>query len=179
MSEKLTPKQAIFIAEYLVDGNATRAAIAAGVPEKSASVTASRWLKNRKIAALVATRQAQRAARLEITAERVLQELAKLAYFDPGMLYDAQGNFKPVHLLDDMTRAAVASVDVEETQTTKAGKPVVKTRTSKVKMADKGQNLERLGRHLKLFTDRVEGRFTLEQLVCGPDQAAHDDEQAA
>lgn len=164
MAGELTPKQAMFIAEFLVDGNATRAALAAGVPEKSAAVTASRWLKNRKIAALIGERQAKRTAKLEITAERVLQELAKLAYHDPGNLYDEQGKLKPVYLLDDVTRAAVASVEVEE-KSTRGSRSI----TKKVKLADKGQNLERLGRYLKLFTDRIEhdGRVTLEQLVCG------------
>jgi phage terminase small subunit len=165
---RFTPKQAMFIAEYLVDSNGTRAALAAGVAEKSASVTASRWLKTRRIAAVIAERQAQMAAKLEITAERVLGELAKLAYFDPGKLFDEYGRMRPIHQLDDVTRAAVASLEVEETIDAKA---VITTCTKKVKMADKGQNLERLGRYLKLFTDRIEhdGRVTLEQLVCGMD----------
>lgn len=188
---RFTPKQAIFIAEYLVDGNGTRAAIAAGVPERSASVTSSRWLKNKRIAAVIAERQAQRAAKLEITADRVLQEIAKLAYYDPGKLYDARGRLKPVHQLDDVTRAAVAQLEVEETETTvagdaengKASTAIISTKTKKLRLADKGQNLERLGRYLKLFTDRLEhdGRVTLEQLVCGGDGQAEDSggEQAA
>lgn len=167
---RFTPKQAIFIAEYLVDGNGTRAALAAGVAEKSATVTASRWLKLARIAAVIAERQAQRAAKLEISADRVLQELAKLAYYDPGRLFDENGRMKPVHLLDDVTRAAVSQLEVEETETTEGvneTRVVIRSKTKKVKMADKGQNLERLGRHLKLFTDRLDltGRLTLEDLV--------------
>jgi phage terminase small subunit len=161
--KKLTPKQAMFIAEYLIDGNGTRAALAAGVAEKSATVTASRWLKNKTIAAVIAERQAKRTAKLEITAESVLQELAKLAFHDPGKLYGKDGKLLPVYELDDMTRAAVASLEVEE-KTTRGSRAV----TKKIKLADKGQNLERLGRYLKLFTDRTEhtGRLTLEDLVC-------------
>lgn len=160
----MTPKQAIFIAEYLVDQNATRAAIAAGVAEKSASVTASRWLKTKSIAAVIAERQAQRMARLEISADRTLQEIAKLAYYDPGKLYDERGRFRPVHMLDDTTRAAVAAVEVEETETTIAGgdagsapTTIISTKTKKVKMADKSRNLELLGKHLKLFGDSAFG----------------------
>lgn len=173
MSEKLTPKQAIFLAEYLVDGNGTRAAIAAGVPEKSAAVTASRWLKNRRIAALLTERHARRTTKLEITAERVLDELAKLAFYDPGKLFDAHGNLLAVPAMDDVTRAVIVALDVE-TKDSRGARSI----TKKVKLADKGLNLERLGRYLKLFTDRVEhdGRVTLEQLVCGeakePDDAA-------
>lgn len=169
MSDKLTPKQGIFIAEYLVDLNATRAAIAAGVPEKSAAVTAARWRKHPKIAAAIALKQARRVERLDESADRVLLELMRLAYFDPGRLYDADGNRIPVHLLDEDTRRAVALIEDET-----VGKGPKAVRTQKVKMADKGQNLERLGRYHKLFTDKMEHglRITLEQLVTGDGEAA-------
>jgi phage terminase small subunit len=175
MTGKLTPKQAIFIEQYLIDANAnaTRAAIASGVSVKSAAVTASRWLKNPTVAAAIAERQARRAVKHEITAERVLQELAKLAFHDAGNLYDDTGRLKPVYQLDDMTRAAVSSLDVEEVETFEGEENDIRivTKTKKIKLADKGQNLERLGKHLKLFTDLHEhsGKFTLEQLVTGGD----------
>lgn len=161
----MTPKQAIFVAEYLIDSNATRAAIASGFAASGAHVQGARLLKNAKVAAAIADGRARLAEKLEITAERVLQEIAKLAYFDPGKLYDADGNRIPVARLDEVTRAAVASVEDEVVE----GPCRVTTRTQKLKMADKGQNLERLGRYLKLFTDRIEhdGRVTLEQLVSG------------
>lgn len=170
MAGKLNPRQAIFYGEYIKDGNGTRAAIAAGFPESSAHVAAARLLKNRKIAAAIEAWRQRQQEKLEITAERVLQELQKLATFDPGNLYDKEGQRIPVHLLDDVTRAAVAAV---EDETVEAGSKI--TRKQRVKFADKGQNLERLGRYFKLFTDRVEhdGRVTLEQLVCGdPKEAA-------
>lgn len=181
MAGKLTPKQAMFVAEYLVDGNATRAATAAGFAEASAAVTGARLLKNPTVASLISERQARRSAKLEITAETVLQELAKLAFHDPGKLYDEKGRLKPVHLLDDMTRAAVSQVEVDETETIDDQGARVVAKTKKLKLADKGQNLERLGRYLKLFTDRLEhdGRVTLEQLVCGYAKGDDGGEQAA
>lgn len=171
MSGRLTPKQAIFVAEFLIDGNATRAAMAAGFAGPSAHVTGARLLKSAKVADAVRDGQARRAQKLEITAERVLAELAKLAFFDPGELFDEQGGVKPLHRLDENARAAIAAMDVE-TRTHPGG--VILSVIRKVKLADKGLNLERLGRYLKLFTDRIEhdGRVTLEQLVCG---AVHDD----
>jgi phage terminase small subunit len=168
MSDKLNPRQAIFYGEYIKDGNGTRAAIAAGFPESSAHVAAARLLKNAKVSAAVAAWRSRQQEKLEISAERVLQELTKLATYDPKNLYYPDGSRIPVHLLDDITRAAVGSVEDETTTvTTKKEKTV--TRNQKVKMAEKGQNLERLGRYFKLFTDRVEHdvRVTLEQLVCG------------
>jgi phage terminase small subunit len=165
MADKMTPKQALFIAEFLVDGNATRAAIASGFSAKSAAQAGARMLNMSHIAAAIQYRQAQRAVKLEITADRVLQELAKLAYFDPGKLYDSDGNRIPVHRLDDVTRAAVASVEDETTD----GPGWVRTVKQKIRMADKSKNLELLGKYLKLFTERVEhdGHVTLEQLVSG------------
>lgn len=159
MSGKLTPKQGVFIAEYLVDGNGTRAAIAAGCPAASAPVTAARWLKNAKVSMAIAAAHARRVEKLDVTAARTLGELAKLSYFDPGRLFDTSGKLLPVHLLDEVTRAAVESVEIDPDT----------GRIKKIVMAKKGQNLERLGRYLKLFTDRIEhdGRVTLEQLVCG------------
>jgi len=149
MIGKITPKQAIFVAEYLIDGNATRAATAAGFEAASAAGTGSRLLKNVKVAAAIAAGQARLANKLEITAERVLRELARLAYYDPGKLYDADGMRLPVHRLDEDTRRAVVSV---EDETIGAPGPGMK-RSQKIRMAEKGANLERLGKHLRLFGD--------------------------
>lgn len=143
MSEKLTPKQAMFIAEYCIDGNATRAAIKAGFAEVSAKVTGARLLKNPRIAKVIEERQAQRAKKLELTADHVLEELARLAFYDIRDLFDGTGKLKAITELDDVSRAAIAGIDVGRSIT-------------KIKLADRGQNLERLGRYFKLFTDRSE-----------------------
>ena len=68
----LPPKQEAFVSEYLVDLNATQAAIRAGYAEKSASVEGSRLLVNTKVAAAVAAAQAKRSERTEITQDYVL-----------------------------------------------------------------------------------------------------------
>lgn len=176
MAGKLTPKQAMFYGEYIKDFNGTRAAIAIGVPEKSAAVFAARMLRNDKVAAAIEGWKLRQTERLEISAERVLNELHKLATFDPRNLYDKEGNRIPVHMLDDYTAAAVAGVEDETTETIDSSDKKVVRRSQRVKMADKGQNLERLGRYFKLFTDKLEhgGKVTLEQLVTGSA-----DEQAA
>lgn len=159
MSGKLTPKQAMFVAEYLIDGNATRAAVAAGFAACSAHVTGARLLRHAKVAAAIAAGHARRAEKLKISAERVLEEIAKLAFYDPRDLFDERGNLHPITQLDDISRAAIAGLDTER-RDTKCSRTIV----TKVKLADKGQNLERLGRWLKLFTDRVEhdGKIAVE-----------------
>ena len=146
----MTPRQAIFYGEYIKDGNATRAAITAGYEVRSASVTGAKLLKTPKVAAAIAAWRSRQCAKAEITAEVILQEIYKLAMYDPGNLYDEAGNQIPVHRLDDVTRAAVSSVeDVTQETGTKAKRVI--TRRQRIKLADKGANLERLGKHLKLF----------------------------
>src|SRR5690606_3575297 len=76
----LTPKQERFCREYLIDLNATQAAIRAGYAEGSAKVTASRLLSNANVAARLAQLQEKTARKLEISAETVARELALLAF---------------------------------------------------------------------------------------------------
>src|SRR5208283_2031521 len=76
----LTARQTLFIAEYLVDLNGTRAAIAAGYSKKTAKAQASRLLTNVNVAAEIAARMEKRCAKLEVTADTVVQELAKLGF---------------------------------------------------------------------------------------------------
>lgn len=159
MSEKLTQRQQLFIAEYLVSLNATKSAIAAGYSRKGAERTAAKLLRNTKVSAVVREKQGKRLAKLEITADRVLQGLAQLAFFDIRKFYKEDGTLKPIHELDDDTAAALQGMEVEEVFEV-FGKGQAKLDPSKllkkIKIADRGLNLERLGRHLKLFTDRVE-----------------------
>src|SRR5271157_5246902 len=88
----LTVRQTLFIAEYLIDLNGTRAAIAAGYSRKTANEQASRLLANVKVASEIAERLEKRITKLEITADAVLQELAKLAFFDPRKLFNSDGS---------------------------------------------------------------------------------------
>jgi phage terminase small subunit len=71
----LTPKQARFVAEYLIDLNATQAAIRAGYSKHTAQVQSSRLLSNAMVAAAVDAALAKRSGKLEITAEKVLRDL--------------------------------------------------------------------------------------------------------
>lgn len=153
----LTPKQEIFIAEYLKDGNATRSAIAAGYSPDTAKEMGYENLTKPHIAEEIAKRHQKRLQRLEIDADRVLQELAKLAFFDPRNFYHPDGRLKQPHELDDITAMALAGFEVEESyEHFGKGQAKPNGELKKIKYVDKGQNCERLGRHLKLFTDKVE-----------------------
>lgn len=153
----LTQKQELFIAEYLLDGNATRAAIAAGYSPDTAKEMGYENLTKPHIASEIAKRHQKRCQRLEVDADRVLQELAKLAFFDPRSFYHPDGRLKEPQELDDHTAMALAGLEIEEAyEHFGKGQAKPKGTLKKIKFADKGQNLERLGRHLKLFTDKIE-----------------------
>ena len=155
--DELNAKQERFVAEYILDLNATRAAIAAGYSENGASVQGNRLLGNAKIASEIAKRQSKLAQKYEITAERVLQGLASLAFFDIRKFYNSDGSLKPIPELDDETASALCGMEMEEAfEHFGKGQAKPSGLLKKIKMVDRGQNLERLGRHLKLFTDKVE-----------------------
>jgi len=82
MNDKLTPKQEMFCKEYLVDLNATQAATRAGYSEKTAQEQAARLLSNVIIQAEIQARMEKRVDRTEITQDKVLMELAILAFSD-------------------------------------------------------------------------------------------------
>jgi phage terminase small subunit len=154
----------IFAREYLADLNGKRAAFAAGYSKRSAEVTASRLLKKTRVRKLIRKLMNRRAEKLELNAEKVLRELARLAfanmidYIEIGQ--DGAARVK-LSRVDREKGAAIQEVTVDEyaerTGRTPDGKPTFETvKRIKLRLADKGQNLERLGRHLKLFTDKVE-----------------------
>jgi len=172
MSDKLTPKQALFIDEYLIDGNATRAAIAAGFSQASAAAAGARLLKRPAIAVMINERQAHRFRRLEVTADRITRELAKLAFYDVRDLFHDDGRLKQISELDDISAAAIAGIDVAEEKRDKD--TGVTSWTKRIKLADRRAALELLGKKLKMFTDVHEhgGKLTLEQLLLGEDEEA-------
>ena len=84
----LTAKQERFVQEYLVDLNATQAAIRAGYSEKRADQTGYENLRKPEIQKRIQALKDKTADKLEITAERVLQERAKIAFANAKYLYD-------------------------------------------------------------------------------------------
>jgi phage terminase small subunit len=111
---ELTPKQERFVAEYLIDLNATQAAIRTGYSARTAASQGARLLKHGGVAQAVQAAQQARAVRTEITQDRVLQELARIAFFDIRRLYRADGSMKDPCELDADTAAALASIEVKE-----------------------------------------------------------------
>lgn len=145
---KLTARQERFVKEYLVDLNATQAALRAGYSEKTAYSQGQRLLKHVEIQAAVQTEMEKRSKRVEITQDRVLLEYARLAFFDPRKLFDEEGAPKHITDLDEATAAALAGLDVVKEVDPDCGGV---TYTKKYKLANKLGALESLGKHLGLF----------------------------
>ena len=149
----MTPKQERFVVEYLVDLNATQAAIRAGYSKRSAKVTACDMLRKPAIAEAVRKAREKQKTRIEVSADVVLRELLAIGVSDIRKLYDEKGNLRPIHELDDATAASIAGVETDEIFDG-AGKDRVWTGYArKVKRFDKTKALELLGRHLGLWND--------------------------
>jgi phage terminase small subunit len=147
-----------FIAEYLIDLNATQAYIRAGykTTASSADVSARRLLSDPLIATAIKAAQEKRLAKLELTADRVLLEVARLAYFDPRKLFNADGTPKAITDLDDDTAACIAGLEVLE-QFNGSGKDrEVIGNLKKYKVFDKNAALTNALKVLKLSIDKIE-----------------------
>ena len=149
---KLNDRQRQFCREYIIDFNATQAAIRAGYSAKTAKSIGQRLLTNVDIQAEIQRLMAERSARTEITADRVLQELARLSFFDIRRLVYADGKPIPIEELDDDIAAAIVGLElVDYYEVNDAGKRVWAGYVKKYKLADKKGSLELVGRHLGMF----------------------------
>ncbi len=119
---------------------------------KTAESCASRLLRVAKVARAIADAQAARLEKVDVTAERVLQELARIGFSDIRALFDESGQLKPVHQLTEEAAHALAGIEVV---TKHLGDGEVEY-VHKVKAWDKPKALEMLAKHLGLLKDQVE-----------------------
>lgn len=143
----LTPKQQRFVDEYLVDLNATRAAIRAGYSVKSAEMLGYQLLQKTTVAAAVTQAQQKRSERTEITQDMVLKELARIGFVDMGDYVD----YGPGGVILKASSEVDTRVVAEVSQTiTKDGS------TIRFKLHDKTGALVKVGQHLGMFVERQE-----------------------
>ena len=145
---RLTAKQKRFIEEYLVDLNATQAAIRAGYSPHTAKEIGSENLSKPHIRARVEKELAERSKRTGINQDRVIRELARIALVNPvDVINMDEATIKEMASADDT--AAILSVKVKKIPTEEG------TITEReIRMADKIKALELLGKHLGMFTDK-------------------------
>ena len=146
---RLTLKMKRFIEEYLVDLNATQAAIRAGYSPESAYSIGDENLKKPVIKNAIDKALAERSRRTGINQDRILLELAKIAFLNPIDVIDMD----EATIRGDANRedtAAIASVKVK-TIPTPDGNIVER----EVKTYDKLKALEQIGRHLGMWKDNI------------------------
>ncbi len=148
----LSDKQRVFVDEYLVDLNATQAAIRAGYSQKTANEQGARLLAKVSIQAELSARMKAREQRTEITQDRVLQEIARVAFFDPRKLFSDDGSPKRLVDLDDDSAAVVAGLDVATIGNADVGVGQV----MKYKIADKLKALDQCMSHLGMGRTKLE-----------------------
>jgi phage terminase small subunit len=162
----LSTRRQAFVDEYLIDFNATRAAIRAGYSKDSAHALASRLLRQPAVKAAVEEAIAARAQRTRVTADRVIAEYARLAFTDMRRYaeWDADGvRLRPHTVLNADDAAAVVEIV-----------PVGAKGRGRIKLHDKRAALDALARHLGLFG--VRGAYGIRPL--GSDLRTEDQNRA-
>lgn len=145
----LTPKQKRFVEEYLIDLNATQAAIRAGYSPDTANEQGSRMLANVSIRAHIDRAMAERSKRTGVNADRVLRELAKVAFVNAADVINTKDATIKTGASDEDT-AAIQSVKVK-TSCSETGEMVER----EIRMADKLKALELLGKHLGMYQNNL------------------------
>ncbi|MBS6602122.1 MAG: terminase small subunit [Clostridium sp.] len=167
---KLTEKQKIFVNEYLVDLNATRAYKVAYPNVKkddTAAVNGNRLLRNAKVKEYLDERMREREKRTEITQDKVLEELAAIAFsngskyakvieeivYDENgeVLLDHNGNIVKQKVVELVLTDELSETDKKAIASIKRGKNGIEIST-----CDKVRALELLGKHLGMFKEKVE-----------------------
>lgn len=151
----LTDKQEMFCREYLIDLNATQAAIRAGYSEKTANEQGAQNLAKLSIAQRIIELKAERNERVEVNADYVLRRLIEIDEMDVLDILLANGELKPIAQWPKVWRTTLSGMDVTEMAGDAAGL------LKKIKWPDKVKNLELLGKHVTVqaFKDNVKNEL--------------------
>ena len=152
---KLTAKQQRFVDEYLIDLNATQAAIRAGYSPNNADREGYRLVENSRVSAEIKRALAGRSRRTGVTADRVIMELAKIAFVNIADVAD----FDNATARDEAHRDDTAAIQSVWVKRIPVEDGYITERV--MKLHDKVKSLDLLGRHLGIFNDKL----TLDGLV--------------
>lgn len=149
----LTPREKLFVQEYLVDLNGTEAARRCGYSERSAARLAYDLLHKPPVKAAIQAAVDARAKKVGITAERVLEELGRIAFADIGQVFNAAGGLRPLSEIPEDARRALASVESDELFEGRGEERSHVGYTRKVRLLDKVRALELAGKNVGLFKE--------------------------
>ena len=153
----LRGKQQRFVDEYLVDRNATQAAIRAGYSAKSANEIGAQNLAKLSIKEAIAIGEAELAERTKITQDMVIKELAKIGFSNMLDYINVTEGGDPVTDFSTLTRdqaAAISEITVEE-YTEGRGDDARNVKRTKFKLSEKRSALVDIGKHLGMFKDHL------------------------
>ncbi len=151
--DELTPKQLRFCQEYLVDFNATQAAIRAGYSKKTAYSQGQRLLKNVETQKKLRELIQQQTVRTQIDADKVIKEAGRVALADVGLAFKEDGTFKDIHDIPKELRRAISGIETIETYTGTGKNKVWTGYIKKIKFWSKDKQIEVLMKHLGLFRE--------------------------
>ena len=164
----LTDKQQAFVDEYLVDMNATQAALRAGYSPRTARQTGAENLTKPVIQSALQKAMDARSKRTRINADRVLEEIAKIGFLNVQDLFTEDDLLKGIAALPDDIAACVQSVEVVKKPSDEKDEDGNQQydHVHKIRMYDKLKALEMLGRHLVLFSNKVvhDGEVTFNKI---------------
>lgn len=149
MARKLTDKQKKFVEEYLIDLNATQSAIRAGYSPKTANEQGARLLANVSIQEAISKAMAERSRRTGINQDRIVQELARIAFVKITDVVDPDGEINTNASDDDL--ACIESYKVEDSDSVNGS-----SSKREVKLASKLKALELLGKHVGMWNDKIQ-----------------------
>ncbi|WP_145555712.1 terminase small subunit [Yersinia canariae] len=154
----LTDKQEMFCREYLIDLNATQAAIRAGYSVKTANRIAAQLLSKLDIQNRIAELKAQRNDLVGINAAYVLNRLVEIDQMDVLDILLPNGELKPIKDWPKTWRTTLSGIDVTEIPGDVPGF------LKKIKWPDKVKNLELLGKHISVqaFSDKLETKHSID-----------------
>jgi phage terminase small subunit len=177
-----SPQQMLFALEYLLDHNATRAyrKVYGAKNDNVAAAAGARLLRNVKVAPYIQRALEKTTDAAEVTVERVLAEIKRMAWVDIGEAYDEDGSLKALKDMPEDVRRAIVAIEIDEIWDWEgSGEDRHRVQigiTRKVKFADKRGSNELLGKYLKMFVERHEFGLTddlLEKLQQGERRVAN------
>lgn len=159
---QLSEQRQRFVDEYLIDLNGTQAAIRAGYSVKTAQEQASRLLSNVMVQQAIAERMAERSKRTGVNQDRVVLELAKIAFVKMTDVVDSNGKIKQGASADDLS--CIESIKYKESDNEFGGSV-----EREVKIASKLKALELLGKHLGMWNDKLDVNVAAPIVISGAD----------
>jgi phage terminase small subunit len=167
IKKKLTPKEAKFVEEYLIDLNAAGAARRAGYSEKTATVIGYENLTKPHIQDALQVARQEISVKSGITPEMVLKARANIAFFDIAECYTQDGMLKNIHDIPKEARLALAGLESEELFTGRGADREQIGQTKKVKVWDKNKALDALDKHFGLYNADLSGQTNVKFIVVG------------